>query len=298
MTPATRAEVAERVLRETRYDFAFVASGPDRVTGWSSQAEFAFEREGERIRYTHDGSEDPLGYGSLGYGGEALSPDDWLSLTHAAPFPYTPVRVFELLENPRAGDVVVVLNAPRVMDGPWSIAGNHQGLTAVEMTVPVLVRGPDLNHLRGRQYIRLEELLPEDGAGLPRPRSPGRETHTAQLWAPTASDQPLELHVEASPRYRTRIGLEAVGRDSHRAWGMFDLSSGYLARLWVGVGVRGGPDSGAFLTAEYRFRVRDVGLDLQVTSGGAPDLEFFYRIGNHLELRLREFDALGLAIRF
>ena len=255
-------------------------------------------RAGARIRYIlpADGV-DPLGYWELGYRGEALTPQEWLALTHDQEFPYAPVRILQLFDNPRVGDVVTVLNAgPK--SGPWVRHGNHHGLLRSDMAVPVLVRGERLESLKGRTHLPLEELgryLPEGGFnGL----EPAREDHRAAAWTSSAN-------LALSPRYRVRLGAEVLGAwdDGEprrgRGWAAWDVWSGYLTRAWIGAGVARDQDGGrALLRGDVEMRVRQVGARVGVASDESTRLDLFVRAGRHLDIQLRNFQEVGVGVRY
>lgn len=308
--PDERTDVARELVSSTSQDLAFVQETEDLVVGFHSQGRFELQRNRRGIRYRHDGS-DPLGYDALGHAGEPLAPDEWLALTHDSRFPYTPVRILELMDNPRAGDVVTTLNSPSPRSGPWAFAGNHQGLTSEDMAVPVLVRGPELEHLRGRTFVRLEDILDRAGRGALSPRPPARERHTLRVWLDDGSGSAGRTEVAFSPRYRLRLGGEvgegaitvpgelppAWGHD-RRAWAMVDVTSGYLSRLWLGMGVARREGSSMMGLARYELRVRDLGIEAQFSTGHSTRLDLFYRLHPAVELRIRDFGGVGMGIRF
>ncbi len=291
-----RAEVAREVVRGTWQDFAFYEDEPDRIVGFGPEAWVTFHREGDAIRYEHDGS-DPLGYADLGYAGEYLASDDWLALTHQAEFPYTPVRLMELFDNDFVGDVVVALNG-KPKAGPWVYAGNHHGLGAADMSVPVLVRGPELEHLYGRDYVKIEEVLERASPDPFKATPPSREPHSATL--SVRDDDGLAPGVEFtfSPRYRLQLGGETGPEVASQLWASVDLLSGYLSRLWLGVGVRDDPDQRPLARMDYQFQVRRLGMDLRLATGESTRLDLFYRVHRNVDLKLRDFEAVGIRTRF
>ncbi len=294
--PEDRAEVAREIVRRTWQDFAFYEDEPGRIVGFGPEARFAFHREGDAIRYEHDGG-DPLGYGDLGYAGEYLEPDDWLSLTHRAEFPFAPVRVLELFDNDFVGDVVVVLNDnPKA--GPWVYAGNHHGLKAADMNVPVLVRGPELEHLYGQDYVRIEDVLERASPDPFKARPPSRELHSATLSVRDDDGPAAGAEFTFSPRYRLQVGAEVGPEVASQVWTSADFLSGYLSRLWLGVGIRDDPDQRPLARMDYQFRVRRMGVDLRLTTGESTRLDLFYRLNRHVDLKLRDLEAVGIRTRF
>ena len=302
------AETARELVRDTWQGFAFYRAGNGAVEGFDPAGRrLRFEWVEEEnagggvagIRYTvpADGV-DPLGYHQdLGYRGEALTPEAWLELTYHTEFPYAPVRILELFENPRVGDVVTILNAgPK--SGPWVRHGNHHGLQRSDVAVPILVRGEQLAPLKGRTHLPLEELgqyLPEGGFnGL----SPSRDEHRVGAWRSSAK-------LTLSPRYRVRLGAEVLGAwdDGElrrgRGWVAWDVWSGYLTRAWIGAGAARDPDGGrALLRGDVEMRVRRVGARVGVATDESTRLDLFVRAGRHLDIQLRNFREVGVGVRY
>ncbi|TVR59261.1 MAG: hypothetical protein EA422_15270, partial [Gemmatimonadales bacterium] len=315
------ATVAQALVQETWQEFAFfrASEGDGVVEGFDPAGRrLRFHRIGDpssdevRIRYTwfegaggdHPecpgpgcGHEDPLGYHELGYRGEALTPEEWLDLTHRHRFPYAPVRILELFRNPRVGDVVTVLNAgPKA--GPWVLEGNHHGLTRSDMAVPVLVRGETLAPLRGRTHLPVEELgayLPEAGFNG---QEPGRDIHQGGAWMSSAE-------VALSPLYRTRVGAEVVGAWDRaeprrgRGWVGWDVASGYVSRFWIGAGaVRDTDGTRPLVRGDLEMRVRRVGARVGVSSDESTRLDLFVRAAGNLDVQLRNFGEVGVGFRY
>jgi hypothetical protein len=90
--PAAAAARAFDLTRAGGLDFAFYRVDAGCVEGYVDGGLVRFESEGDAIRYISP--EDPLGYGVLGYAGEALGSDAWLALTIGSRYPATPVNLF------------------------------------------------------------------------------------------------------------------------------------------------------------------------------------------------------------
>jgi hypothetical protein len=290
-------EVAHDLLERSWLDLVFFRDGPDLAVGLHRGGRIELTRDGSRIRYAHDGS-DPFGYDLSGYEGEFLSPDEWLDLTFDHNFPYAPVRVLELLDNPHSGELIAVLNEPRVKTGPWSLRGNHHGLTASDMTVPVLVRGPALEHLNGRRHARLEDLLAHVDPELVHPNPPHRELHSVHGWFPLDSDGGGALELSVSPRYRMRAGADLDREHGDHAWATFDVASGILSRTWVGGGITSHPRTRPVLLLDHHIRVARFGLNARLAHGRPNRLDLVYRpFESSMEVRLRNFRMVGLGFR-
>lgn len=289
-------EVAHDLLQGSWLDLVFFRDGPDRIIGLSRGGRVELTRDGSRVRYRHDGS-DPFGYDRLGYEGDLLSPDEWMDLTFDHTFPYAPVRVLELLENPRSGDLITVLNEPRVKTGPWSFRGNHHGLTASDMTVPVLVRGPALDHLRGREHLRLEDILADVDPDLLHPQPPHRVLHSMRGWLPLDSDGTAAMELSFSPRYRMRAGADLDRGNGDHAWAAFDVASGILSRTWMGGGITNHPRTRPVLLLDHHIQVAQFGLEGRLAHGRSSRLDVVYRPSDRIEIRVRNLRLVGLGIR-
>jgi hypothetical protein len=336
-------QVARELVRETWQDLAFYQAEPGWIVGYDAggrqlhfQAAFTEgEVDGEaggepggeglleagrglgdwrssdglqpRVRYWFEGpGPDPLGYWEIGYQGEALTSDQWLELTHDQDYPYTPIRILELFSNPRAGDVVTVLN-DKPKAGPWIYSGNHHGLNRNDMSVPVLVRGEELSHLYGRDHVRLENLLSRASIESFESRDPSRERHEVVGWVlddVTGARAAGEAFL--SPRYRLRLGIRAESAwgmegTEGELWGSWDLVSGFLSRLWVGAGVHRGPEvegTRALLRLDHELRVRRLGAIIRLSTAQSARLDFFVRLHDHADLKLRNLEGMGLRVRF
>lgn len=293
-------EVARRVARETAQDFAFYRESEERVVGYTPDARLVFERMGDGIRYEFEGPTDPLGYeGVVAYQGTFLSPDRWLHLTARREYPYAPVRIFELFESEHVGEVVTVLNEPKIKSGPWIVSGNHHGLTASNMSVPILVRGPELEVHYGRTTARVEDIMAEAPRERIEKRRPSRDDHQMTVWQ--ATDQAgaeLGADVDFSPRYRLRLGGEVGVHDTDQAWALYDLASGYLSRLWVGGGVSHGERTRAAAFVDYEFRVRRLGAGARLSTAGSPRWDLFVRFHRGISVQVRNLETVGVRVRF
>jgi hypothetical protein len=279
--PADAAAVADDLSRPGGLDYAFFRAGPGAVHGYVDGAFVRLEAAVPGIRYLADG--DPLGYGPLGYAGEALTPDAWLDLTFDTRYPAAPANVFRYLQHPDAGDVVAGFNPPRIPWTPRVQEGNHAGFVDTDLVVRVWARGPDVAPLAGRDAIWLHTLyrdLPALTFGAP----PDRERHTLQVWL--GSDPGAQLRL--SPAYRWRLAAEAAP-ERLLLWSEHDLLSTYLTRWWVGGGM--GFDGGTpqpFARAEVELDVGDLRLALVGDAGPAG-----WTVGWRATLRLA--DGLRLA---
>ncbi|MDA0700591.1 MAG: alkaline phosphatase family protein [bacterium] len=254
--PAAAPAVAFDLTRPGGLDYALYRVDGCRAHGYVDGGFVRFEAEGEGIRYLADG--DPLGYAALGYGGEALSDDVWLAMTHDARYPAAPPNLFRYLQHPGAGDVAAGLNPPRFPWTPRVLHGNHAGFVDTDLMVSVWVRGPDVAAIAERDVVWLHTLyrdLPDLDFGV----EPSRERHTFEVRLRTDDLSP-SVELRLSPTYRWRLGAE-VDPDRLQLWSEHDLPSTYLVRWWVGVGVvLEGGTVGPVTRAELEIDVGDLRL--------------------------------------
>ncbi len=229
-------------------DFVFYRDG-SRVVGRHPGGTVYLSAEDGLVRYAFSGS-DPFGYYAAGYAGEAWSKEEWLEFSKELKFPALPPNVYNYLQNPYVGDLVISLTPPKLLKSLAANRGNHAGLTATDLLVPVLFRGPDLEHLQGMDTMWLHELYttyaPVDFAFVP----PRDQNSMALL----GSSQGLQLVLKLSPAHGVRGSLEAQGGHSAALAAEFDLYSSFLSRLWLGAGARlAGEETSIFLQGTYEL---------------------------------------------
>ncbi len=238
--PDAAARVAAALAADGGVDYAFFRAAPDRVEGYVDGHWLAFVGDGDGVAYrSHD---DPLGYAELGYDGAALTPEAWLDLTVNARYPATPANIYGYMQHPDAGDVVAGVNPPRIPRTLRANRGNHAGIVASDLVVPVLTRGPDLAHIDAGRPIWLHQLY--GGVDeLTEARQPTREAHAFGV-AWRLDDASAVAHVTVSPGEGRRLVADA-DRDRWQAWADVDVASTYLTRWWLGAGVAYQPLVGA-----------------------------------------------------
>jgi hypothetical protein len=230
---AAQAPAVARELTEGgHFDFAIYRSGPERVAGYLYGEPFELAGIGDKIAYWSPG--DPFDYASAGIAqGEPLTPDGWLAATIDHPYPAAVVNLYRYAQNRHTGDVIFGVNPPRIPPGSIPFVGHHAGLAATDLLVPVLVRGPDLQHLMREEPFWLHTLY-RDVEVDPFSVRQVREDHQLLLWIDSQRQWALEGRY--SPAYRWRLATEvAPGR--WLGWGEWDAYSDYLVRLWIGAGV-------------------------------------------------------------
>ena len=233
--PGKKDEVARDIVLESEIDFAFYRDNAHRVIGYWNRGKMIFEEESGKIRYLFEG-EDALDYYNNGYHGEWLTDLEWLALTKKSKFPGVPPNIYNLLLNKITGDIVIVINPPKIpIHFPYP--GNHAGLTNTDLMMPILLRGPQLEHLYDREemwlhnlYTSIPELSFEDN-------EPAREKNTICLWRSIDQDRDLGIQVSLSPAYRWNYNFNYT-EDAFSSFLEYDIYSSYFMRLWMGAGIK------------------------------------------------------------
>ncbi|MDD5016132.1 MAG: alkaline phosphatase family protein, partial [Atribacterota bacterium] len=234
--PDTKDKTARDIVSDSEIDFTFYRENPHRVIGYSNQGKMIFEENEEKIRYLFEG-EDVFGYYSSGYNGEWLTALEWLSQTRNSKFPGVPPNVYNLLLNERVGDIIIVINPPKIPIFLLRYPANHAGLTNTDLMMPILLRGPQLEPLYDREEMWLHDLytsIPELSFGNP---EPAREKNSLSFWGDKLGDDNLGFEMSLSPAYRWNFGFH-YDDDIYRGWLEYDLYSSYLIRLWTGIGLQ------------------------------------------------------------
>jgi hypothetical protein len=235
---------AKRVLEETDIDFTFFRLNETRVKGYHKESKIIFTKNYDDItlNYEYSGA-DVLGYYEKGYNGEFLTREEWLSFTHKFHYPLTPVILFHHFDNPAAADVITLFDETKFPKTNYASSGNHGGFTYLDMTVPVFVRGPDVESLYNREYYWLPNLF-QDFDHIDFEQYPPRDRHYVasryDFWK-----NRTETDLVFSPKYRIKYGATAFQSDFNNLssfdrvdiFGMGDVFRSYLTRVWLGTGV-------------------------------------------------------------
>jgi len=234
--PEKKDLVAQNLVNDSDIDFAFYRESPNCVIGYSSSGKMIFEaRADERIRYLYEG-EDTFGYYLEGYQGEWLNHSEWLSKTKENSFPAVPPNIYNLLLNKQAGDVIMVINPPKIPRFNLIYPASHCGLTGKDLMVPILLLGNELEHLYDREEIWLHELLISIPALDFDNTEPEREVNSLSSWGGIKDGQHPGFELSLSPAYRWNI----VGQykdNTYKGWFEYDVYSSYVIRLWTGAGL-------------------------------------------------------------
>jgi len=233
--PNKKKEIAQDIVLKSEIDFAFYRESPYRVVGYSDQGKMIFEEKEGKILYLFEG-EDVLGYYRSGYHGEWLTDLEWLSKTRESKFPGVPPNIYHLMSNEKAGDIVIVINPPKIpINFPYP--ANHAGLTNTDLMMPILLKGPQLEHLYDREemwlhnlYTSIPELSFEDN-------EPAREKNSFSLCRNGDGGHNLGFKISLSPAYRWKYNFDYT-KDNFRSFLEYDIYSSYFMRLWMGAGIK------------------------------------------------------------
>jgi hypothetical protein len=177
---------------------------------------------------------------------------------------------------------------------------NHAGVTNTDLMIPILLKGPELEHLYNREEMWLHNLyssIPElDFKNL----EPEREKNSFSFWGSGNQENNLGYEISLSPAYRWNFGFQFKD-DIYRSWLEYDLYSSYVIRLWAGIGFEYQKESLEAL-AQARLQI-DLGK-IQLNYGGqfTPEgweintKEVIYQIDDHLAIEWLVPDALGLSV--
>ena len=234
--PVKKDKIARDIVEKSEIDFAFYREDPHQVVGYLNQGKMIFEEKDEKYRYSFEG-EDVFSYDNLGYKGEWLTALEWLTLTRESRFPGVPPNIYNILANEKAGDIIIVVNPPRIVYTYLQYMANHSGLTDTDLMMPILLKGEQLKHLYDREemwlhnlYSSIPELSFED-------LEPEREKNSFTFWGNNHVNNNLNFEFSFSPGYRWKYGIQHQD-DIYRSWLEYDIYSSYFMRLWMGAGIK------------------------------------------------------------
>ncbi len=295
---------AQKIIQETEIDFTFYKdnNNPKRVIGYSIYGTVFFEENEEgKIRYLFQG-EDVFDYSTNGYQGQWLSDAEWLSFTRENKYPAVPPNIFRFLSNKNAGDIVLVINPPKIIYTKLGYSANHHGITNTDLLVPILLRGKDLIHLYNREEMWLHTLF----SSIPNLNfeniEPMREKNKLYFWSNFQEGVYPGFEVSLSPAYRWNIALQQE-QAIFKGWLEYDFYSSYVLRFWVGIGLQYQTNNlEPFLNARLQI---DFGK-VQFNYGGQANFynlrdwqenrkEISYQLNDYLSLNWRIPECIGIS---
>ncbi len=224
--PGQKDHLAQEIAEQTAIDIALIKVSDEVVRGYTAHGHFEIAHKNGRFAYRFVG-EDYFGYADLGCADTFLSKDEWLRQTKEHIYPAAPPNLFSYLSNPRVGDIVTILNPPKIPFALRAQLGNHAGLKASDLTVPLLVTGPAFEDLASIEEFWLHELYSVHLPMIDFRAKASRERHMINL------SYPASVELTLSPAYRWRAGL-AISEQGTKPWLEYDLYSSFLTRIWVG----------------------------------------------------------------
>ncbi|MDD5635560.1 MAG: hypothetical protein PHE81_03060 [Atribacterota bacterium] len=137
--------------------------------------------------------------------------------------------------NEKAGDIVIVINPPRIPIFNLRYPANHAGLTKTDLLVPILLKGKELEHLYDTEEIWLHDLFNQIPS-LDLNSKPDREKHSFSFWGNLQDGQYPGFELSISPAYRWNVVLQ-YENDLYNGRFEYDFYSSYVIRLWIGAGL-------------------------------------------------------------
>ncbi len=291
--------VARRLIDETDLDFAFFEAQEDLIKGFWKNSTLWFQYSDGKVRYRVEG-EDPFNYFENGYEGEYMSADEWLLFSVDLDYPATPVKVYWYLQNPNAGEIVTSFNSDKYAKSSYARSGNHGGFTATDVVVPVLVRGPLVEHIGEFEVLWLQELFNEI-VDFEFKQEPTRDRHYLSSRYNIRSENTSTV-LSISPLYRFRLGANFdFGTfdvaELGRVWGKYDLFRSYIARLWFGGGVDFyGPDTIGFFLLKHELKFMDFSAKTFLSTAGNHRFTIGYDLNRTFTFEVTNFTQLGFRL--
>lgn len=296
--PDTKDKVARDIVLGSEIDFTFYRENPHRIIGYFDRGKVIFEEKEGKFRYLFEG-EDAFGYYISGYNGEWLTALDWLTSTRESRFPAALPNLYNLLLNERAGDIVIVINPPKIPYTFMHYMANHAGITNTDLMMPILLKGPGLEHLYNREEMWLHNLF----ASIPELSfenlEPAREKNSFSFWGSGYGEYNSGFKMSLSPSYRWNFAFR-YSDDIYRSWLEYDLYSSYLIRLWTGAGLQyNGQNLEALIQARLQIDLGKIQFNYggQFTQEGweINTKELVYQINDRLALEWLIPNGFGIS---
>ncbi len=296
--PDTKDKVARDIVLGSEIDFTFYRENPHRIIGYSDRGKVIFEEKEGKFRYLFEG-EDAFGYYISGYNGEWLTALDWLTSTRESRFPAALPNLYNLLLNERAGDIVIVINPPKIPYTFMHYMANHAGITNTDLMMPILLKGLGLEHLYNREEMWLHNLF----ASIPELSfenlEPAREKNSFSFWGSGYGEYNSGFEMSFSPSYRWNFAFR-YSDDIYHSWLEYDLYSSYLIRLWTGAGLQyNGQNLEALIQARLQIDLGKIQFNYggQFTQEGweINTKELVYQINDRLALEWLIPNGFGIS---
>lgn len=297
---ADKDDIARKLIHQTELDYVFYLVDEDTAKGYSRRGTLFFINDGYTVRYTYEG-EDPFEYYKNGYNGEYLDADEWLKFSAELAYPATPVKVFNYLSNPNAGDIVISFDDNKYAKTFYSRAGNHGGFSFADVMIPILVHGPNIDQVGQTEPFWLQELFNEV-QDFEFKQNPARDRHYISSRYDFRNEA-AHITTAISPVYRTNFGADFHLNDDFTTptletiWGRYDLYRSYLTRIWFGAGVDfRKEDTVGMMFLKHEIRYRNLTARSAVNTSGFHHFTLGYRVFPHVAVELTNFTGAGLRI--
>ncbi|MFW6134943.1 MAG: alkaline phosphatase family protein [Elusimicrobiota bacterium] len=233
--PELKDFYALKIVQESEIDFTFYQKDSNQVIGYSCFGKVIFNEREKAFQYLYEGK-DVFGYYADGYQGEWLTAAEWLSWSRDSEYPAVPPNLFQMLSHEHTGDIVIVINSPKIAYNFLRYSAHHHGITHHDLMVPILLKGKDLEHLYGREEMWLHNLFTNIPALSFHDIEPEREKNRFTFWGSMEGSQYPGFELSISPAYRWNVALRYED-NLYKGWFEYDLYSSYVIRLWTGVGL-------------------------------------------------------------
>jgi len=299
-------EVAKQLVEETPIDFTFYEKSQNVIKGYhrDSIIYFTIDPVDRTIKYEFFGK-DVLGYEEVGYMGEFLTIDGWLRLTHRTDYPMAPINILLHLKNEVSGDIITLFEKDKFVRTRYSSNGNHGGFTHQDMTVPLFLKGPDVEHVANQEYFWLPDLF-NDLNEINFDQSPPRERNYIGTRYDFRKSR-MVSEISMSPKYRVHYGMSVYNPNFNQLnhsdridfWGKGDLFRSYLTRFWAGGGVEyKNGDWNPFLMLNYDIHI----LKVVIQNSYATNRPFYVRVAFEakpwLAIETVNFTSIGFRVDF
>lgn len=297
--PDKKDKIARDIVLESKIDFAFYMDDLDRMIGYFDQGKVIFKEKEGKFRYLFEG-EDAFGYYNDGYNGEWLTALDWLAHTRESRFPAALPNLYNLLLNERAGDIVIVINPPKIPYTSMHYMSNHSGVTNTDLMMPILLKGAELEHLYHREEMWLHNLFTSIPELSFENLEPAREKNSFSFWGSGYGEHNSGFEMSLSPAYRWNFAFH-YSDNIYRSWLEYDLYSSYVMRLWTGAGLQyNGQNLDALVQARLQIDLGKIQFNYggQFTREGwqINTKELVYQINDRLSLEWLIPNGFGMSI--
>lgn len=297
--PDKKDKAAGDIVLGSEIDFAFYMNGLHQMIGYFDQGKIIFKEKEGKFRYLFEG-EDAFGYYNDGYNGEWLTALDWLAHTRESRFPAALPNLYNLLLNERAGDIVIVINPPKIPYTSMHYMSNHSGVTNTDLMMPILLKGAELEHLYHREEMWLHNLFTSIPELSFENLEPAREKNSFSFWGSGYGEHNSGFEMSLSPAYRWNFAFH-YSDNIYRSWLEYDLYSSYVMRLWTGAGLQyNGQNLDALVQARLQIDLGKIQFNYggQFTREGwqINTKELVYQINDRLSLEWLIPNGFGMSI--